>query len=174
MLLGDGEGDGADDVVPVGDGDGVAVVGLGVGDVVVELGLDVGDVLGDSVGEPAGESVGLEDSVGLAESDGVAESVGSGVCDPGPGDGDVDPPGLGETSSEGLGSISGAWARIRRISSLKASSRALMSEIEYVWIEPANWIRRPQTAASASSCSSPGASWTESTSWLAMAAVMQA
>ncbi len=35
-----------------------------------------------------------------------------------------------------------------------------------------NSVNRSQTSASASSCSSPGVSSTDSTSWLAIAAVM--
>jgi hypothetical protein len=72
-----------------------------------------------------------------------------------------------------LGSTGGASSRIAMISDLNESNCAAISASEYDVMDCPNSIRRFHTAARASSCSCPGVSSTDSTSWLAIAAVMQ-
>jgi hypothetical protein len=67
----------------------------------------------------------------------------------------------------------GASWRIATISDLKASSCVAISGTEYDVMFLPNSVSRPHTSPSASSCSAPGVSSTDSTSWLAIAAVMQ-
>ena len=103
----------------------------------------VGDVVGVLVGGGS-----LLTSVGVP----VGDSVGVGVAS---------------------GNIGGASPRIATISALNASSRVEISESEYVVMLCPNSVNLPQTSPSARNCSSPGVSSTDSTSWLAIAAVMQ-
>ena len=59
------------------------------------------------------------------------------------------------------------------ISALNSSNWAEISASEYDVMDCPNSIRWFQTAPSANSCSCPGVFPTDSTSWLAIAAVMQ-
>lgn len=149
-------------VVVVGDGEGEVVVseGLVVGDddgegdvVSVVVSEDVSSGLGDVVGE-----VSLVSSVG----DSVGLSVGLSV---GEGDGEV-------VDDSVVPLTGGAEPRIAVISVLNSSSRVAMSEREYDVMDVANSVNRVHTSPSAKSCWSSGVSPTDSTSWLAMAAVM--
>ena len=113
-----------------------------VGVVVVPFGL-VDDGVG---GEPVGEGSLLP--VGGVP---VGDAVGGGVVP---------------------GATGGALSRIATISALNASSWVeICASVYDVMVFP-KWANRPQTSPSASSCSSPGVSSTDSTSWLAIAAVM--
>ena len=166
---GDGEGEVEADVLLVGEGVGVAG---SVGD-----GVPVGVVLSEGLGVGAGEVVGLGS---------VGDGVGASVVESGDGDGDVEVDGDGDGDAEPVDSVgegsevpdvavgtTGASPRICLISPLKLSSWAATSATEYMWIDPAKSKSRSQTPARASSCSSPGAWSTDSTSWWATAAVMQ-
>jgi hypothetical protein len=173
----------------------VGAVGESLGEALGELGGSLGDgggslgdVLGDGLGdplvEPVGESVG--DSVGEGDVEGPVVGGGDPVvgCPVGdgesvdPGVGDDDPVAVGDgppvpvAEVVGWGPTGGAAPRIATISLWKVSSCSMISVIEYDVIEAANARSWFQTAPRATSCSSPG-SWTDSTSWLAIAAVMQ-
>src|SRR4029079_17965932 len=70
------------------------------------------------------------------------------------------------------GTTAGAVSRIATISALNVSSWVeICASVYDVMVRP-KWANRPQTSPSASSCSLPGSSSTDSTSWLAIAAVM--
>ena len=157
---------GAVDVEAVGDVGEVGAAGLvgavgdsevgdSVGSTGVVISLGVGELDGDGVAEPVGDGVG--DPVGagsLLLPDGVVAGDGVEVWDV--------PDGTG-----------GASPRIVRISALNSSSWATTSaRVNDVMLFP-NSVSLSHTAPSASSCSSPGVSSTDSTSWLAIAAVMQ-
>jgi len=121
----------------------VGVVSVGaVSVLVVPVGLD-DDVVGD---EPVGEGALL--SVGGVP---VGDAVGGGVVP---------------------GTTGGAVSRIATISALNASSWVEICVSVYDVIVFPKWANRPQTSPSASSCCLPGSSSTDSTSWLAIAAVM--
>jgi hypothetical protein len=132
------------------------------GDVDGELSGDVdGELLGDVEGELLGDvadGVGGELLGGVVEEGTLLPSVGVPV-----GDGTGGVP----------GSSGGASPRIATISALNASSRTEISASEYAVMVFPSVVSRSQTSPSESSCSLLGVSSTDSTSWLARAAVMQ-
>ena len=111
----------------------------------VEAGSVVSWPVGAGAGTPAGEPDDVGSSTAPAERDAVAS---------------------GELST------GGALPRMATIWDLNASSWASISARERDVIVLANWRSWFHTSPSARSSSSPGSSSTESTSWLAMAAVM--
>jgi hypothetical protein len=152
--LGDASGELGDASGELGDASGELGDASGeLGDASGELG-DASGELGDDCGELGGEVVGELLCVGLL----------------------VLPVGVPVGDAVGVGVVpaatGGAWLRIPTISALNASSWAETSESEYVVIFFPNSVRRPHTSPSACSCSCPGVSSMESTSWLATAAVM--
>lgn len=148
---------------------------MGSGDEVGD-GLDVADDDG-CVAEEVRVGDGEAD-VAVAVADWLAVAVAVAVGSAVPGVGEADPlPTACEDDADGLavllGSPTGSAYRMPTISDLKVSSWSEISISEYDVIDCANLINRFHTSASACSCSSPGVSSTDSTSWLAMAAVMQ-
>lgn len=163
----------------------MVAVGVGLSAVAVEGADEGAGSAGDGAGEVAGDSSvdGAEDSSGDGAGGGgvVLPAVGEG------GGGVVVVVGDGGTLAPSVGAdevvvvVDVLWSdsavdsspRIATISALKVSRRAATSASGYEVIERANSVSRPQTSLSACSSSSPGSPSTESTSWLAMAAVMQ-
>jgi hypothetical protein len=86
-------------------------------------------------------------------------------------------PSAGVPVGDGVGvapdGTGGALPRIAMMSALNASSRSETSESELAVICLPNWVSWFQTSPRARSCSFLGDSSTDSTSWLAIAAVMQ-
>jgi hypothetical protein len=133
-----------------------SVVGsLGLGSVVVGSVLGLGSLELGSLG-PAG----LSGEV-------VGEPAGGGSLVPGAG------APLCDAVCVDVGTTGGASPRIATISAWNASSWVEISTSENAVMVFPNSANLFQTSLSASSCSSPGVSFTESTSWLASAAVTQ-
>jgi hypothetical protein len=169
-VVGEGEsalspavGEGAGDSSGVGVGVGVPVaVGLGE---VVPCGDDVGPVVPDCVGVDVG--LGLV-AVPVPVGDAEGEPVGVGDSEePGLAEGSADVVTPGEPSGAG-----GALIRMSTIWALKLSSCSVISTRLYDVIPWANCRSWFHTWPRASRSSSPGSCSTDSTSWLAMAAVM--
>jgi hypothetical protein len=159
--LGDESGELGDESGELGDESGE------LGDVAGELGDESGE-LGDVAGELGDVSGEVGDASGEVGGEVVTGLLGAGSL--------VPPVGVPVGDGVGVGVVpadtGGAWSRIPTISALNAFSWAETSDSEYVVICFPNSVRRPHTSPSACSCSSPGVSSTESTSWLAIAAVM--
>jgi hypothetical protein len=162
--VGDGVGDGVGDDVGAGVGvDEEVADGLGSGDVAPS---GVGDVVGSVEPGCVGVGAGV---VTVPVPVGDAEGVPVGV-------GDIDEPGLSEgfavVVAPGATSAGGALIRMSTIWALKLSSCSVISTRVYDEIPLASWRSWFHTWPRASRSSSPGPSSTDSTSWLAMAAVM--
>jgi hypothetical protein len=169
-----------------GDGVAVAVSGAGsdvgsvvgvwlwinalLGDVDGELSGDVdGGLSGDVDGELLGD---VEDELLGDVADGVGGELLGGVVEEGTLLPSVGVP-VGDGTGGVPGSSGGASPRIATISALNASSLTEISESEYAVMVFPSVVSRSQTSPSESSCSLLGVSSTDSTSWLARAAVMQ-
>ena len=169
-VLGSGAGDGGG-VVVVSDG-GSDVVSAGVGSVGV-VSAGVGSVGAVSVGAVSvgAVSVGVGSvgvvSVGLEDDAVEGEPVGEGALLSAGGAPVGDAVGFDVSGTAG-----GALWRIATISALKPSSWVEICASEYAVMFLPNLASRPQTSPSERSCSLPGVSSTDSTSWLAIAAVM--
>jgi hypothetical protein len=130
---------------------------------------EVDPVVSSVVGDGESEVLSLVAVEDVEELDGLVELV--------VGDGDPEVPSVAtdDVDSDGLSwePTGGASSRMATISALKSSSRAVISVSEYAVISWAKAMSLPHTSPSACSCSSPGSLATDSTSWLAIAAVMQ-
>ena len=142
--------------------------------VVLEGGSDAGalDVVSLGLAVPVEDAAGAESvgDGGMLPSVGVPEGVPAGVPEAVPVGVPVAVP-VGEAVAV-PGGTGGASSRIATISALNSSSWAEIWASEYAVMLCPNWVSRAQTSPRASSCFCPGVFSTDSTSWLAIAAVM--